>query len=153
MFIFGRWFRYSLLYLVLGFFITTLLEPYSESKKRYSLGPAGQWPHQNTLKRTTQGYLQSTSWIFSNTMKLRDVFKKLFRFSWCLQSKTPSDPSLCVLLCEKKLTPIFLVGNWVYDCQNTFYAWSHQKIYLFCPVSCGLLFPRIDHLKEPVGGM
>ena len=32
MFIVGHWFRYSLLYSVLGFFITTLLEPYSESK-------------------------------------------------------------------------------------------------------------------------
>ena len=32
MFIVGHWFHYSLLYSVLGFFITTLLKPYSESK-------------------------------------------------------------------------------------------------------------------------
>ena len=32
MFIVGHRFRYSLLYSVLGFFITTLLKPYSESK-------------------------------------------------------------------------------------------------------------------------
>ena len=39
MFIADHWFRYSLLYSVLGFFTTTLLEPYSKSKTptRFSL--------------------------------------------------------------------------------------------------------------------
>ena len=43
-------------------------------------------------------------------------------------------PPLRVQFCEKKLTPIFFFGNWIYDCQNEFYTWSHWKIYFFSSV-------------------
>ena len=35
-----------------------------------------------------------------------------------------------------KKKPYFLwsFGNWIDDCQNEFYTWSHWKIYLFCQV-------------------
>ena len=45
--------------------------------------------------------------------------------------RTP--PPVWSFLRENKLTPIFF-GNWIYDCQNEFYTWSHWKIYFFCTV-------------------
>ena len=59
-------------------------------------------------------------------------------------AKPPSDPPPpgLVFFGEKKLTPIFFVGQCIYNVQNEFYTWSHSKTKTK-KIDTGPLFLRI----------
>ena len=83
MFIFGHWFRYSLPYSVLGFFITTLLEPYSESKSPTRWGLPATKHHMQILKQLH--WNKDLPWYF---IMFWSVFVK---FLWCFVCKEQNE--------------------------------------------------------------
>ena len=50
------------------------------------------------------------------------------------REETQNEHQLFSCLGKSFLNPHFLLENWIYDCLNEFYSWSHWKIHLFCPV-------------------